>query len=1305
MLLLRPLEESYYLASIAEACADRLREVLQDARDGHCMRVDDLPLPIMEKLCTTLSQELGHLDICLVGHTAGPEAWRITATKAIEMRNLQRKPLLLFVPVSERMAAEDSFGESTFSQVSLAGAMTDLVKVLRVRLNATIEGLTDVTDFARHHCTQDQLVRYLLTVESNGSTPEAAGRALYELNLIPDGDLFDDLDKVQARLGQYNRASVELLVDPSFPVTARVHNLKLLERERAQVDKGLFQLLSSVRTCCPREWGQRIATEDAWAGLSLEHWPFVDALSGVQDLQMNLFLPLMEVRADGLAKLELSGVGDHGFRIKWETSPPAYQVPSLDHYRIELVSTNDTVVYASGKIRKSKGRSSKQSKDLKELSSEAVPDGVYYFRISAFTKDGLPLPVRPFTDEQVGVIRSEDLWVYTDEDTPEEGLNEPRFAQVSSFAEGYLLALVDHLRRREADPLPEPAVAGVWERGKRSMQCPLQFGNDYVYTVYLSRVLGEIEEVILAEPSYLGVLLLDFTHVESDDVQVERLPAATPTVGELDAFRRERERLFSMLREKGGVVETTDLRPLAAEIEAYVDTYHRLLRAQPSQVEGTAAASWLTHDQVEVRLPGGRLGETITLYLLSPTHPLRLLWVLQHQLTVTDWMSEVVTRRLSGKAVTELRDLMRYELRPSQLPPVLVGAGTSNPVEEFYVEAGHVTALWSVYVRQKADRGLMLRLAELLGVRAKEQRYDEQISARELGSRLVRYVEQHPYVNPLVINAVRPGEGRDLVQSLLQLSVRYPDLRYKVNLFGDEAQFDQLGLAFEELLDPTRSNTDIADLFSDSGSLLVPKLVYSRVNSAHLQDGARSGPRYSAHVTVLYDPFPVTVQLRDQLRAGVARSSFIHGLSQSLATTWSESDGNIAWRRQLVPTDSQDIRSGHGYPAKLATVLEAWGEAMGMVLAGRHRSGQAPALVLVLTGAERSLLRGVHELSDWVITVDRHMGIEFFDQQEETYLLDYTPEYASLAAERVILTTSAMDEVQSLLASVFTELDLEQTDALTTAVLRSLRSLSGRLPMALSSSAATRRKEVVGLALSRFFLERMGAINRCIIIPLDAHRNWFTSVQDASGQRSDLLLVFVDPENKSLHCRLVEVKVRTTMNSAAAYQQLRNDISSQLNNSETVLRQRFDPENGRIDWAVQAKELMDVLQFYLDRAIRYRSVDAELADTLGQFLNHLDEGFALSFDRWALVFDLANEGYEFHEEAGVCYHRIGKERAQAIVSDAVTVERTRLEATVATGGAVWTCRRRLTRSIVRFCRISSGPSPQDIGPHLLKRCG
>jgi len=71
-------------------------------------------------------------------------------------------------------------------------------------------------------------------------------------------------------------------------------------------------------------------------------------------------------------------------------------------------------------------------------------------------------------------------------------------------------------------------------------------------------------------------------------------------------------------------------------------------------------------------------------------------------------------------------------------------------------------------------------------------------------------------------------------------------------------------------------------------------------------------------------------------------------------------------------------------------------------------------------------------------------------------------------------------------------------------VLDSLRSLSGRLALRLEGSS-TRAKEVVGLLFARWLMEEIGALDNRVVLPLDAHRSWFTG--PGPQRRADLLLV------------------------------------------------------------------------------------------------------------------------------------------------------------------------------------------------------
>lgn len=196
----------------------------------------------------------------------------------------------------------------------------------------------------------------------------------------------------------------------------------------------------------------------------------------------------------------------------------------------------------------------------------------------------------------------------------------------------------------------------------------------------------------------------------------------------------------------------------------------------------------------------------------------------------------------------------------------------------------------------------------------------------------------------------------------------------------------------------------------------------------------------------------------------------------------------------------------------------------------------APIVALQLDPSAQSLLKQVHEVSDWVLTLDRSLGLDYFDSpsssREAGYLLDFAPEYLQEDRQRILLTTKSHVELERLVKPIMNRYGLAMQAGDEVLVLETLRSLSGRLALKLES-ARNQAAEVVGLLLARWLLERVGLLEQRIVIPLDAHRGWFDPKGDERSQhRADLLLVgFTEPG--VLRFDIVEVKLREELSGSA----------------------------------------------------------------------------------------------------------------------------------------------------------------------------
>ena len=146
---------------------------------------------------------------------------------------------------------------------------------------------------------------------------------------------------------------------------------------------------------------------------------------------------------------------------------------------------------------------------------------------------------------------------------------------------------------------------------------------------------------------------------------------------------------------------------------------------------------------------------------------------------------------------------------------------------------------------------------------------------------------------------------------------------------------------------------------------------------------------------------------------------------------------------------------------------------------GRTTVHQRPVITLGLTPEQRELMHNIHQVCDWVFTIDRNIGIEFFDHggrsQRPPYLVDYLPNATASFGHKLVVTSRSLSELESNLSQVLEkqyQIKLQANQA--TVILEQLRSLSGRLALKLLSSA-TQQSEVIGLAFARLFLQYQGA--------------------------------------------------------------------------------------------------------------------------------------------------------------------------------------------------------------------------------------
>lgn len=1282
---------------------DRLR--CRDA--GHCMRVTDLDLDLMVRLCGRLRAEIpSYTTVVLTdGKLAIPSELGVSSTKLIELRNplpdgSQRPPLLVFVPNDVRTAVEDSFGIATFEEVGIGGLYVDLRKMLIQGLPPTLrsavqEALSRLEDAERPWRFADALgvVRFLLTGKTNGNDPEALGAALYEIGLVPDFEWLALPEKAPLRILR-NRECVEKLTWSARSERGRVRELGLSKKA---FRNQLGDFLADAGTDDPRVWARRIVQDRSLWPLSFGRWEFEDGGEEPEAIfvgDVRTDLPIVDENETSESLNQLLGqrvlpLGQGGlrrFNTTFRVSPVPAKVQGLAKFVAQVISKeHGPIGLARGKAvwRTATDKATIAFAGLNKIEWE---EGWHFIRVVPQTEAGDLIPLLdaggnpvPWAGMGDGIVprpNESDLFYVLPEGDVEIEPAQRAIPRESSVAHALLRAqFTAVLDDRDPNEINVTQVRWAEKRTKGrpsgTDMLEARLGREGAVHVPVSRALKSIEQKILAAPD--GPISWRIPVALGIPGQVTGESIGWPRGSLAERFLEARANYFEEIRSGPLELITQGHLPKALGVLArdYAGAYLSLVtdlahRAGTASAEDSKRAFMelrrvLTVDSVLVALTDHKERRRDAV-LVAPTHPLRALWFATWAQLGHQWLE--AARTSEREYVVPTRDALLRLLAPTNVPPVLP------------TEAGHVlTAVdsinpyWTLFApsHEEDPRGLVGEVCTALGL-PEPAIGGALIDGRYLASRVRRYLLQHPYVRTLTVNAFNPGRGTILVEMLLELQrdPAFADLRYDLRLFVPDPDSPGVGEEVSELLSPgSGTSAKEADSFSTpTDSHLFPKLRLA-VTATH---EFRARPEdYSSHLSMLFDVFPaedVAARKADPRHA----AAFVHGLVQEFTIEYHEDEENVVWRRLPLHGSARPLDDAEELTDLLTALSSALSSATAAVATGQSGIDLRPVINLSLGPDDRALLHQVHEVSDWVFTLDRNLGIEFFDHggraARPDYLIDHSPDMANTLGHRLVITSRAVSELEALLKPVLDQYGLEKDGRHALVLLDQLRSLSGRLALKLISSP-TQRAEALGLALSRLYLEHQGVFENQVVVPLDAHLDLYRVLKanaaelgdEVSFRRTDLGLFDLDLARRTITCRLVEVKCYSGVGDLSAYNALKTSIAGQIAQSEHVVAYHFDPNRSsrdRPDRAIKTRELATLIAFYLERAERYGALAGDAAEEARTFLRTLDEGYQLTFTRSALVFDFAKRGTEPPElEGGIEFHRVGVDLIHQLIDAAI----------------------------------------------------
>ncbi len=652
---------------------------------------------------------------------------------------------------------------------------------------------------------------------------------------------------------------------------------------------------------------------------------------------------------------------------------------------------------------------------------------------------------------------------------------------------------------------------------------------------------------------------------------------------------------------------------------------------------------------IEVQTLSGR---TIGLIVL-PSHPLRVAWHVAYDNLV---LHAAFEQNAASKDVRVEFAALDGAMFPTFLPGV--EEGTSFVFADTL--GFHAVGMVPDYDRE--PKAALAILARALG----ESEMADTVptvgrqSAQILGNEILKYIDCHETSKLLHIHALRPGDGLTVARSLgwIQEQYRLPaseedieESEHKVapafvlELYPSYEQRAIAGRFIAEAKEKRRTGAGVLapedrwmlESLSLPGGLNLPRLRWARKGE---QD-----PRTPAHVAVAFDTFESRVVAeRSELRM---RPPYVYGLLSFFERTYTSNPFPL-WRSTVIASaEGEKHPSDRTHTERLVRLQQVIGRCV-----TRRAGDLLPMLRTEISPEKAYSLRELHRMCDWVITLDRNGGIEYFDSPRENreiydvYVIDCVPEREDLGCLQLITSTSNFEEVRNLLDSALAQMGLSCSRRNAEYLMEHLKALSGRLSIRLTGKKAP-TSELIALALCHANCRQVQEESNCwtsldtgFLIPVDDVLDMIPPLsaleidEDSpeavalSGRaRPDLIYVSIVPR-KGLSFRFIEVKYRRHLRVARSPELLEG-----IRNQVESLRKRWD------DWysnqtvcpsfrAIRRAKLARVLRFYADKAKRHYLATDRYESIVAEINRMVEKGNEYSF----ATIDRAERGWVFCPE-------------------------------------------------------------------------
>ena len=523
-------------------------------------------------------------------------------------------------------------------------------------------------------------------------------------------------------------------------------------------------------------------------------------------------------------------------------------------------------------------------------------------------------------------------------------------------------------------------------------------------------------------------------------------------------------------------------------------------------------------------------------------------------------------------------------------------------------------------------------------------------SAQVLGDEIVKYLDCHDASGLLRLHALRAGDGLTVARALGRVDDHYrraDDDRDPGKDSAPEAGKEPAATQIFSLeLYPSPSQRAVAGRFiAEAGEkrrrgagvleyrdrwMLESVSLPGEINLPRLRWARKEGePDTAAHLAVAFDTFESRIdRQRDEGKSPSAGPFRAFGLLSFYDEREFESTPLPTWRSAVRPSgEGEKHPSERGHSERLERLQRA---VRGAVARHLGAPDGFPVLVTKVSPEKEESLKKLHRLCDWVVTLDRNAGIEYFDSPRnhraiyDAYVIDCVPEREDLGCLQLITSTANLEEVHDLLDGALDRMGLSRSRRNAEFLLEHLKALSGRLAIRLSGNRPP-TAELVALAICRAHCRQAPEGNECwpsfdrgFVVPVDDVQDLLPPLRAGDGgqgarARPDLIHVSVVPR-RGLAFRFIEVKYRRHLRTARA-PELLGKIEEQTSTLHRSWHEWYSHEACSSFRAVRRAKLARVLRFYADKARRHHLSPARHEELVSEIDRMIEKGGDYAFPK------------------------------------------------------------------------------------------